>query len=141
MQKAGEWGEFFPAQYSDFAYNETIAAEYFPMTQKEAKDRGWHWREKDKADYQPATKEVLACEACGRNYKIIPQELKFYTTEGLGIPKQCFFCRHQDRIRRRGPFKIYDRKCAKCSKDIQTTYAPDRPEIVYCEACYNAEVV
>jgi hypothetical protein len=23
---------------------------------------------------------------------------------------------------------------------IQTTYAPERPEIVYCEECYNKEV-
>ena len=27
-----------------------------------------------------------------------------------------------------------------CPNVFQTTYAPDRPEIVYCENCYNAEV-
>jgi len=25
--------------------------------------------------------------------------------------------------------------------EFETSYAPDRPEIVYCEQCYNAEVV
>lgn len=28
-----------------------------------------------------------------------------------------------------------------CPNEFQTSYAPDRPEIVYCEACYQAEVV
>lgn len=28
-----------------------------------------------------------------------------------------------------------------CPNTFQTSYAPERPEIVYCEQCYNAEVV
>ena len=28
-----------------------------------------------------------------------------------------------------------------CPNEFETTYAPDRPEVVYCEACYNAEIV
>jgi len=28
-----------------------------------------------------------------------------------------------------------------CPNEFQTSYSPDRQEIVYCEACYNAEVV
>jgi len=27
-----------------------------------------------------------------------------------------------------------------CPNKFETTYAPDRPEIVYCEQCYQAEV-
>jgi hypothetical protein len=29
----------------------------------------------------------------------------------------------------------------KCPVEFETSYAPDRKEIVYCEQCYNAEVV
>lgn len=29
MQKTGEWGEFFPAEFSPFGYNETAAQEFF----------------------------------------------------------------------------------------------------------------
>jgi len=29
---------------------------------------------------------------------------------------------------------------AKCSKSIQTSYSPERPEIVYCEQCYLQEI-
>ncbi len=28
----------------------------------------------------------------------------------------------------------------KCSVGFKTAYAPDRPEIVYCESCYKQEV-
>ena len=58
----------------------------------------------------------------------------------LPIPRKCFFCRHQDRIKRRGPYKFWDRKCEHCGKDIKTNYSPERPEIVYCEECYQKEV-
>jgi len=27
-----------------------------------------------------------------------------------------------------------------CNTTFQTTYAPDRKEIIYCEACYNKEI-
>ena len=37
-------------------------------------------------------------------------------------------------------FASCGRKCDKCSKDMKTTYAPKRPEIVYCEECYLNEV-
>ena len=30
--------------------------------------------------------------------------------------------------------------CQNCKKEFETSYAPDRPEIVYCESCYNKEV-
>ena len=28
-----------------------------------------------------------------------------------------------------------------CPNEFETSYSPDRPEIVYCESCYNSEVV
>ena len=27
-----------------------------------------------------------------------------------------------------------------CPNEFETSYTPERPEIVYCEQCYNAEV-
>lgn len=32
MQHTGEWGEFFPAKYSMFKYEETLANDYFPIS-------------------------------------------------------------------------------------------------------------
>lgn len=43
MKSTREWGEFFPTELSAFGYNETVAQEYFPMTEKEVKVKGWKW--------------------------------------------------------------------------------------------------
>ncbi len=148
-----EWGEFPPATVSPFAYNETIAQEYFPLTKDEVLKRGWQWREEgaEEKNYlgpvvdvpesilgvtDDITKQILACAATGKPYKIIPQELKFYREMGLPIPRRCPEQRHKERMALRNPRKLWTRACAKCSKKIETTYAPEKPEIVYCEECY-----
>lgn len=73
---------------------------------------------------------------CGKNYKIIPLEFKFYKKMSLPIPRRCPDCRHIERLKKRPPYKLWERACAKCSTTMKTVYAPDRPEIVYCEKCY-----
>ena len=47
MQKTDEWGEFFPLKMSYFAYNETAAADYFPVTREEAVKLGANWQDED----------------------------------------------------------------------------------------------
>jgi hypothetical protein len=159
LKESGEYGLFFPPELAPFAYNETIAQESFPLTKAEAEKKGYRWQDElqkttgketlkseDIPDHindvkDSMTEEVLKCVECSRNYKIIPAELAFYRKMVLPPPRKCFNCRHLDRVRRRGPLKLFDRKCDNCSKDIQTSYAPDRPETVYCEQCYQREVV
>ena len=36
---------------------------------------------------------------------------------------------------------IHHKKEEPCPNEFETTYAPERPEIVYCEQCYLREVV
>ncbi len=135
-----EYGENLPAEYSPWPVNETILQEWFPIDELEAKRRGLWWREPDKKDWGPAHDHILKCEDCGRNYQYIQKELDFYKRFHLVAPKRCPFCRGQACIRQLNPIAIYNRKCAKCSKDIEMSYSPDRPEIVYCIECYQAEV-
>ncbi|MBU0705593.1 hypothetical protein KJ657_05530 [Patescibacteria group bacterium] len=152
MQKAGEWGDFFPAKLSPFTYNTTEAQENYPLTKEECLARGYHWQAKDQREYQPQsydipddiedvpdeiTKKILACVDCGKNYKVIAQELKLYRNAGLPVPRKCFECRHGDRMKLKNPRILYDRKCDKCSVDIKTTYSKERPEKIYCEPCYQ----
>ncbi len=107
--------------------------------------------------------DVLVCIECKRNYRIVPQELQFYRRMQIPLPRRCFFCRHKARLALRNPFRLWQRTCqcagAKsangvyentvshfhgsdpCPNQFQTSYSPERPEIVYCEQCYNAEVV
>jgi len=149
------YGEHFPAEFSPWAYNETSAYEFFPISKDEVVSKGFVWRDSDSKEYQEATVSVpddikdvtgeildgiLKCNDCGKNYKIIKMELDFYRRMNLPIPRQCPLCRDRARFKQLNPIKIFLRKCAKCNKEIETSYAPDRPEIVYCEQCYQQEV-
>lgn len=155
MQKTGEWGEFFPMSISPFAYNETVAQEYFPVTREEAKKLGVRWKEDNSKEFQSQRViipddikevsdsicyEILACEITGRNFRIIPQELTFYRRMNLPIPRRHPDQRHADRIAKRNPRKLWERACDKCGGKILTSYAPETPVKVYCEECYLKEV-
>lgn len=159
MKQTWEWWEFFPASLSSFAYNETVAQEYFPLTKEECLNKGYKWKDED--DKIPNVTKIIPaeripddiknipddilnwaikCEISWRPYKIIPQELAFYREHNIPVPHLHPDERHKARMKLRNPRKLYDRKCMKCQKQIQTTYAPDRPETVYCEECYLKEV-
>lgn len=159
MRETGEWGEFFPVSLSPFAYNETVAQEYFPLTKEEVQKRGWQWREEKEeapkvAKVIPAEKLpdaiddvpddilnwAIECEATKRPFRIIKQELDFYRKMQLPIPHFHPDERHRRRLALRNPRKLWKRPCMKCGKQMETTYAPERPEIVYCEDCYLKEV-
>ncbi len=83
---------------------------------------------------------AIECEITKKPFRIIKEELAFYRKHNLPIPRRHPDQRHLDRMSLRNPRHLYTRKCDKCGKEIQTTYAPERPEIVYCEECYNKEI-
>jgi len=151
-----EYGENLPAIYSPWPANETILMELFPITKKEAIAKGLTWHDADQRDWKSASinmpdhiknvsddilQAILKCDDCGRNYQIIGKELQFLKRFNLPIPRYCPLCRDRSRIKQLNPTEIYHRTCAKCGKDIETSYAPERPEIVYCESCYQNEVM
>lgn len=153
MRKDGEWGEFFPQRISAYAYNESLASEFFPLSKQEALKKGWKWRdeEEQKENYLgpevkvPATigevtdditDKILRCEKTGKPYRITAQELKFYRQMGVPLPKKSPHVRHLERMAARKPRKMWQRTCAKCNTSTLSTFAPDRPEILYCERCY-----
>jgi len=184
---AYKYGEFFPAEISPFAYNETIAQEYFPLTKEQAVEQGFQWKEPESKNYKAdiasenlpdhikdvvddIVGKVIECahkgqcnEQCVTAFKIIPSELQFYKKMNLPLPRLCPNCRHYQRFYQRNPIKLWHRKCqcnslvaengvyqntakhfhgdGQCSNEFETSYAPERPEIVYCEQCYQQEVI
>lgn len=194
MKKNGEWGEFFPAALSPFAYNETAAQEWFPLTEEDVIGKGYRWKEPEKRHYS-ATKhpgdipdiitgvgddfinEIIECahaadcsstdgggcnHRCTQAFRIIPQELSLYRKLDIPIPALCPNCRHYERLEKRNLPKSWKRTCdcngtvsksgvyqntathehgaAPCGAEFQTSYSPEKPDIVYCEACYNTEI-
>lgn len=157
MRTIGEWGHFFPASLALFPYNETIASDYEPLSTEEALVRGYRWADVDQdagtASKNPSSipdaiaetpdsfsEGAFFCNDCGKKYRVTTQELALLRQKKLPLPLQCFVCRYQGRMRRRNPRKLYTRQCANCSKDMQTTFSPERPETVVCEDCYLKEV-
>ncbi len=139
MIKTKQWGQFFPASVSTFAYNESAANDYFPLSKEDVLSQGFKWKEIEGAENKDA-KDALICEVTGKPFRIIPQERAMYEKFKLALPKRSPRQRHLDRIALRNPMFLWDRKCDKCGILMRTTYAPDRPEKVYCEGCYLKEV-
>lgn len=152
-------GLIIPKELSPFAYNETVGQDNKPLTKEEAILFGFRWEDNIQATKNKETinsekipdsiidvtniitNEILMCEECDRNYKITDQELLFYRRMILPIPHKCFFCRHKDRVSRRGSYNFIQSKCDKCKKDILSSFPIEREEIVYCETCYQQEVI
>lgn len=174
------YGEFFPPEFSPFAYNETLTHDFFPLTKEEAEARGYVWREPEVREFQTTTdaqnlpdhindvddsilKEVIKCASCAKAFRLIPMELEFYRSMGIPLPRACLNCRFLERFKLINPPKFWRRACQcngaaderniyqnlaehphgadKCPNEFETSYAPGRPEIVYCESCYQNEVL
>ena len=141
MKKTAEYGEFFPMEMSLFNYEESIAEQYFPRTGKHQKTSpvppdSFKIPETFDEVQSDICNKTLYCEVTGKPYKIIKKEFDFYKKMKLPLPRRCPDQRNLDRLADRNPRQLFSRVCAKCNAPIQTTYSPDRPEMVYCEQCY-----
>lgn len=156
MRETGEYGEFFPMQCSPFGYNETKANEYYPVATKEEAQR----IEANWSSYVPPVptgenidppddirqvdknilNKIIICEKTNRPFKIIEQEFNFYKQKSLPIPRKSPQKRYEERMALRNPRRLWNKACDKCGTVVKTTYAPDRPEKIYCEKCYLESV-
>lgn len=102
--------------------------------------------------------EVLGClhagkckQQCNTAFRLTDYELKFYKKHNIPIPILCPNCRYYERYKVMPALNLWGRNCMcdreghfhgenKCEIKFQTSYAPDRPEIIYCERCYQQEV-
>lgn len=158
MRETGEYGEFFPHKYSPFGYNESIGNLYMPLTKEEVLERGWTWEDNKPGTFGKETlklkeipdnikdvkddilKEVLACLECGRNYRLIKEELEFYRKQNIPIPRECSECRYLKRMKMRNPRKVWPQKCQKCFADIKAPFPEGAKEKIYCQDCYKKEI-
>lgn len=109
------------------------------------------------------TKEILECNKCSRPFRIMGDEFTFLKNEKLPIPQQCSECRHENRIADRFKINLYDGHCmcnggedetgqfkntAKhthgdtvCGQQFRTGFNPKDGNIIYCESCYQQEIM
>ena len=159
MKSTGEWGEFFKAEICPFAYNETLAQDFHPLSEEEAKKLGYRWKEEEvkleirdqeseRFEIPDKISEVredilthnLVCEVSGATYKIIPAELSFYKKMKLPVPRRAPAQRYRDRMAKMNPIALFERNCDKCGATMKTTFVKDNQEVVYCEKCFLESV-
>jgi hypothetical protein len=164
------YGELFPIEMAPFCYNETLAQEYLPITKEGALKNAYPWYDFEDKNYNstvnwkdlPETKEVndsilseiILCEAwdknknkaqehkCTKAFKITKNELEVYKRWNIPLPRKCPNTRNFELFELRNPCELWHRSCMKegCNNEIKTSYAPERPETIYCEKCYQQEI-
>ena len=143
-----KYGEFFPAELSPFAYNETIAQDYFPKTKEEVLALGMRWRDPENKQYEITLKnneipddicavedsilsDIIECghrgkcpDHCAGAFRIVPQELQFLRKMNVPLPRLCPFCRQGERLRLKNPMHLWRRQCqCKGAKSENGVYA------------------
>ena len=169
MRARGEYGEFFPSHLSPFGLNETRALWELGLSREEALAQGYKWQDeiqqtKGKETLEQSavpdsihdiadtfTNEILACVTCHRNYRILPDELLLYRRLAVPIPTECFFCRNSHRQKMRGGYDLVHRQCDcskvhtnhvdRCANTFETFFTDTEPRPIYCEECYQQELL
>ncbi|MFH0806739.1 MAG: hypothetical protein V1885_03390 [Candidatus Brennerbacteria bacterium] len=154
-----KYGEFFPVELSPFAYNKTIADIFFPLSKREAEERGYVYMEPEVRTYtvtkqaknlpdhikdapNDIVKETIACEKCGKGYKVTEMELAFLRNMNLPLPRRCPFCRIQEKFAQWVKnLRVIDRTCGKCGVTFQTNYPKEEAPHILCKRCYLKEIV
>ena len=110
MRETEERGEFFNPSLSLFGYNETVAYEYYPLTQWEAINK-WYTRQEnnydpqipdsatihnwssnwtfgiDNHDDQTILSTIFLCNTTQRPYRLVKAEVDFYRKQWLPLPR------------------------------------------------------
>ncbi len=157
--KTYTYGEFFPPEMSPINYKQSLAADFYPLSDEEIAKEGYRPGEVDlnttvatmkSADLpdkigdtdEGIVSEVLECNLCKQPYRIVAKELEFLKKYGVAAPRNCPDCRYTERIKDRNPLTWWQRSCMNtgCQNQFKTSFPPDTKAIVYCEACYEGIV-
>ena len=131
-----KYGDYYPIEHAMWAYNESWAHRWFPLTKDQALEKGFRWNEPTKRDYKITIKignlpnhindvsddilnEVIECEHNGKDcnqqctmaYRILKNELSLYRTMKIALPRLCPNCRHYERSKKNNPLQLWHRKC------------------------------
>ncbi len=148
MKKTGEYGKPFPIQLSSFPYNQTIAHEQYPLTEKEAEELGLFWQKEEENSFsgkkydipknpdKSICDKVLICERTGKPYKILPKEYALYKKLNLPIPRISPDERYKELLKTINSTVLRDVDCYKCGKKVQTAYKEKFNYKIYCEKCF-----
>ena len=61
-------GEFFPANISPFGYNETIANDYWPLSEQDATAQGFKWKDPEPPLTPPPNLKKSTANPASKNH-------------------------------------------------------------------------
>ncbi len=153
------YGEFFPIEMSPHGYNESFVEYFFPLSKGEINGRGYKWHDLPKSEYRSTLSatdlpdrikdvkdeilnEVIGCSKCGRGFKVIPMELSFLRHMNLPLPRECPFCRVDEKFKLwLGNMAEHPRACSNCGIQFVLRYTEKEVPVAYCNKCYQSIVL
>lgn len=160
MLERGEYSDGLGLEFSAQAYNFSLSTIPYPLSNEEITSLGGYAaRDQDtnagnidiiNAHDLPKTidevsddilTKAIACSLTGRPFRIIPSELSFYQRMRIPLPTVHPATRIENQYRMAQNGKKYKAVCAKCNKDLESIFDPNEGYILYCEKCYQQEVL
>lgn len=160
MIQSGEYGESLELKFSPQAYNFSLASRSFPIGNETALKLGVYIAkdpETNVGDMEiinvkdlPDTIEqvddsildkAIKCEETGKPFKITQTELDFYRKLKLPLPRVHPTVRIEKKYSFSPPGTTIFTNCVKCNKGIQSIFNPKDGFNLYCEFCYQQEVI
>ena len=160
MLKMGEYGECLEPKFSPQAYNFSLASRSFPIDHKIALELGAYIAKDPETnitgmdainafDLPDTINEVddsilekaIICEQTGKPFRITYTELCFYRKMNLPIPHIHPTVRIEKKYSFSPPGTQILVNCAKCSERFQSIFDPKDGYNLYCEKCYQQEVL
>lgn len=167
MFQTKEYGEFFPPALCPVPYNISLATSYQGYDDvKRALLYGYCAEELPEgaqntegeminatdvpSDIKNTTDDILGKvifdEKNNRKFRYTKKELDFHRQHDLALPTEHYSVRLARKRIEVGPidFGIKTRSCSRCGEETQVSFPKDHlnaPKIVYCEKCYNSEIV
>ena len=108
-------------------------------------------------------KQIIECKETSVAYRIMPEELQFLKQEQLPLPRTAIDVRNNKRLDFRLKNQTYTRQCdcdcsvsinglhtnftshafheGRCKNVFMSGYNPEDNDIVYCEQCYQQEII
>lgn len=104
MRGSGEYGEFFPEEFSPFPYEDTLANDYFPQKEKDKTEGEGEYFETSSlpddiqsVDLEAIAKNTCLCPETKKTFRFQKKELEFYKKLFLPLPRVSFEARYLKR--------------------------------------------
>ncbi|MES3031650.1 MAG: hypothetical protein V4699_00195 [Patescibacteria group bacterium] len=155
----GNYGEYFPYKFSNFAYNTSMAQILYPLTKEQIMAKGAYWQdeikvvtgslETVKSENLPDDIDDLSDDIFGKAilsassenpFRFVPTEIEFYKRYRISLPTMTPLERNLERYERMGNFRIFQDNCFSCGQTIWSGYQTKDGFKPYCEKCYQQEV-